>query len=288
MAIIHLMNDQLFLLKNGKPHVSYSEVSTWKSCSWKHKLQYIDLIPQDGKSPHLKYGSIVHDAVESFLNGNPKQFDEVEKSIRDTWAEMGFDSEEFISSQTLRAKAQGWNYAHDSVDAWITSAKTCLEALPEFLNTEFPGWKSVAAEHALYEKIPDLEEGMFKGFIDSVIELPNGKHVILDWKTAGPRGWSQDKKRDFLVHAQLILYKHYWMNHTGKKSKDVKTAFVLLKRNSKHKYAISMVEVGSGPQSVENANKLVKSMVTTMQRGIAVKNRYSCKFCDFFETKYCS
>jgi hypothetical protein len=278
----------LFVLKNKKPHVSYSEVSAWKSCSWRHKLIYIDGVVQDDKSPYLTYGSILHDSIENFLNGNAIDPQSTEQKIRESWSELGFDSEEFISRQTLRAKAQGWNYSHDPVDSWVNSAKTCLEALPEFLNSEFPGWKPVAAEHQLYENIHDLEFGKFKGFIDSVIELPNKKHVILDWKTAGPRGWSSDKKRDFLVQAQLLLYKHYWMNFTGKKSADIKTAFVLLKRNTRLKSAIGIVEVSSGPKSVESANKLVKSMVTTMQRGLAIKNRYSCKFCEFKDTSHCT
>jgi len=278
---------KLPLLKNKKPHISYSEVSAWKSCSWRHKLVYIEGLTQDEKSPYLTYGTILHDAMESFLNGTPKNPNDVEKSIREAWLELGFDSDEFISRQTLRAKGQGWNYTHDPVDMWVISAKTCLEALPIFLEKEFPGWKPVAAEHALYEAIEGVEFGKFKGFVDAIIELPNGKHVILDWKTAGPRGWSSDKKQDFLVQAQIILYKHYWMLLTGKPSGHVKTAFVLLKRNTKSKSAIGIVEVGSGPKMVEAANKMVVSMIKTMQRGLALKNRNSCKYCEFQGTQLC-
>lgn len=276
------------LLKNKKPHVSFSEVSAWKSCSWRHKLLYIDGMSQDDKSPYLTYGTILHDAVESFLNGSQINVEEVQEKIRSSWAELGFDTDEFISRQTLRAKGQGWNYNHDNVDAWANSAKTCLEALPKFLDSQFPGWKPVAAEHALYEEIEGIEFGKFKGFIDSVIELPNGKHVILDWKTAGPRGWSSDKKKDFLVLAQVILYKHYWMKITGKSSRDVKTAFVLLKRNTRPTSAIGIIEVSSGPKVMQEASKMVVSMIKTMQKGIAIKNRYSCKYCDFVGTPHCT
>lgn len=283
-----LQKIDLPLLKNGKPHISYSEVSTWKNCSWRHKLLYLDGITSDDKSPYLSYGSLVHNAVEGFLNGKPTDLDIIEVGIRKAWDENGFDTPEYISSQTLRAAGQGWKYNHDNVDAWVKSGRTCIEALPIFLESQFPGWKSVAAEHALYESIEGLDVGKFKGFIDSVIELPNGKHVILDWKTAGPKGWSQDKKRDFMVHAQIILYKHYWMRLTGKSSKDVKTAFVLLKRNSKLKSAIAIVEASSGPKSIEKANKVVANMVKTMERGMFIKNRYSCKFCEFQGTSHCA
>ena len=280
--------NELPLLKNGKPHVSYSEVGTWKGCSWRHKLLYIDGLGKYEANIYADYGHVVHSAVELFLNGTPIDLDKVEKELRDLWEERKYDDEAKIASRTLSAKAQGWNYTHDKVDTWVKSARTCLEALPIFLDSQFPGWKAVSAEHALYEDIEGLEFGKFKGFIDSVIEMPNGKHVILDWKTAGPRGWSLDKKRDFNVHAQLILYKHYWMRITGKPSRDVQTHFVLLKRNAKLKSAIAIVPVSGGPKSVEKANKMVSSMVKTMQRGLAIKNRFSCQFCEFKDTEHCT
>ena len=282
------MTQELPLLLNKKPHVSFSEVSIWKSCSWRHKLIYIDSHTKEEKSPYLTYGKLTHSAIEEFLNTGSSNLDLLEEQLRQSWKDNDFDSDEFVAAQTLKAKSQGWNYVHDPVDLWVKSARTCLMALPTFLDKNFPGWKHVATEHGLYESIDDVEFGKFKGFIDSVIELPNGKHVILDWKTAGPRGWSQDKKRDFGVQAQLILYKHYWMKITGKPSKDVKTAFVLLKRNTSQKSAIGIVEVSSGPKMLEKATKMVVSMVKTMQRGSFMKNRYSCKFCEFANTPHCT
>ena len=280
--------DGLPLLRNNKPHVSYSEVSAWKSCSWRHKLIYLEGLTTDEKSPYLEYGTLLHSAIESFLNGVPIDLEMLETNVRKAWNEQGFDTPEFISRQTLRSAAQGWKYKHDVVDVWVQSARTCLEALPIFLNAQFPGWKLVTAEKMIYSNIGSVEFGKFKGFIDAVIELPNGKHVIIDWKTAGPGGWSRDKQRDFNVHAQLILYKHFWMELTGKPSKDVKTTFVLLKRNSKPKSAIATVGVSSGPTSSEKAMKTVVSMVKTMQRGLFIKNRYSCKFCEFLNTPHCT
>jgi len=276
------------ILKNKKAHVSFSEVSCWKSCSWKHKLAYIDGIAAEAKSPYLTYGTIMHDAVEHFLNGNPKSIEEVHKTIKEEWEKVGLDSPDFILEQEKRAKSQGWKYSHEKVESWCESAKNCLEALPIFLEKEFPGWKPVAAEFSLYEKIQGVDAGYFKGYIDSVIELPNGKHVILDWKTAGPRGWNWEKRQDPLVQAQVILYKHYWMKVTGKSSRDIKASFVLLKRNSKVKSAIDIVETSAGPKSMETAEKMVVSMVKLMEKGVAIKNRYSCKYCEYANTPHCT
>ena len=50
-----------------KEHVSYSEVRQWKECPWRHKLLYIDKLRTFEESPHLHYGTIIHDACEHFL-----------------------------------------------------------------------------------------------------------------------------------------------------------------------------------------------------------------------------
>ena len=287
MEFIQESIPQLTLLKNGKPHVSYSEVSTWHVCPWKHKLAYIDNLSTFEDSPYLEYGTILHDALEGFLKGKTIDIESVHHKIRLAWDEKGFDTPAFVVHQTAKSDSQGWKYKHVPLSDWLASAKNSLEQLPTFLDEQFPGWKPVAAEHNLYEPVDDEKEGLFKGFIDCVIELPNGKHVVIDWKTAGARGWNRDKKQNFLTQAQLILYKHYWMKITGKSSKDVKTAFILLKRDSKPGKSMAIVEVSSGPKSLNQANKLVNSMLRGMRAGMTLKNRLSCRFCEFANTSHC-
>ena len=288
MEIGEKNSEDLPNLKNGKPHVSYSEVSMWQSCPWKHKLTYIDKVSTFEESPYLDYGTIVHDAVESFLKGSPIDIELAHDKIRAVWKKKGFDSPEFVEKQSKKADSQGWKYRHVSLSGWLESAKNSLEQLPLFLEEEFPGWKPVSAEHYLYEDVDGTEAGKFKGFIDCVLELPNGRHVVIDWKTAGPRGWHRDKQRDFLVQAQLVLYKHYWMKESGKSSHQIKTAFVLLKRDSKPGKSVSIVNVSAGPKARKKANKMVSGMLRGMNSGFSIKNRMSCKFCEFANTQYCT
>lgn len=276
-----------------KPHISYSEVKIWKECAWRHKLSYIDGIEGSPPTQHLVYGTLVHACVEYFLL-NRKLDDRLsllESEIREEWKKYGFDTEEFITDQKARAKKQGWNYVHNFVDEWVQWAKVSVESIPDFLETTFPAWELVSAEEALYESIEN-KSLKFKGFIDAIIRVPtkNGKYKywILDWKTASPRGWSLEKKRDFMMHAQIALYKSFWGPKNNISLRDIKTGFVLLKKGLKKEKTCQLIEISTGPSTLEKANKLVSNMISTVSKGFFLKNRNSCKFCDFSGTAHCS
>jgi hypothetical protein len=274
-----------------KEHVSYSEVRQWKECPWRHKLIYIDKLQSFEESPHLHYGTIVHDACEHYLKTKELNLEEVKNKIKSSWEEHGFDSDDFILLQTNRALLQGWKYKHNKVGDWIEWAQTCLLALPDFLEENFPNWEVVAAEEKLYESIESFTNTKFKGYIDCIIRIPqkNGKYKywILDWKTASARGWSTDKKRDFLTQAQVVLYKNYWAKKNNINLTDVLCGFVLLKKVKKKDKACQIIRVASGPKTLEKSNKLVRSMIKGMNSNLVLKNKQSCKFCDFANTEFC-
>ena len=78
------------------------------------------------------------------------------------------------------------------------------------------------------------------------------------------------------------------MKVSEKPSNKIKSCFVLLKRDSKPGKSISLVEVSSGPETMNKANKLVQGMLKGMRTGFAIKNRMSCKFCEFENTPHCT
>jgi hypothetical protein len=280
------------MLPTGKAHLSFSEIKMWKECSWKHKLFHIDKINLQEESPHLYYGTIVHGAIEDFLQKREMNIDETLQTLSEVWEQYGFDSNDFIHSQTKRAKRDGWNYKHMPLIEWQASARNCLQTLPNFLDENFSFWRTIDVEHELYEQVDGLNEIRFKGFIDAILLTKDDKGRkkvwMLDWKTASPRGWDSQKQRDFMMQAQLMLYKTFWAVKMELDLKDISCAFVLLKKNTKPEKCIQMIPVSVGPKAVEKSQKLLRSAAKGIQSGIALKNRDSCKFCEYRGTVHCT
>lgn len=257
------------LLPTGKVHVSYSEISDWLDCSYRHKLKHIDKINLDKPSIHTEYGRAIHDALEGFV-----------------MSKVAPVPEEVASNfEGLMAKlASEHNVVHEKkeIESFSKSIPSLLKAVPAFLDSEFPGWSAHAAEMALMESIEGQTNKKFKGFIDSVIRVPRSAksiaktstshsvssntimrlselkalsaqvaetqekqvlsekdsaesppveydYYIIDWKTTN-YGWSPDKKRDYQKQLQLILYKHFFCKIMNLPLERVKCGFVLLKR----------------------------------------------------------
>ena len=272
-----------------KEHVSFSEMKQWKECSWRHKLLYIDKLSTFEESPHLHYGTIIHDACEHFLKTRELKVEEAKAKIKKAWDENGFDSDDFIQLQSQRAKLQGWNYKHSKIEDWLRWTEASLNSLEEFLDDTFPDWELVSAEDPLYESISDITT-KFKGYIDCIIKVPyknDYKYWIIDWKTSSGRGWSIDKQRDFLTQSQIILYKHFLGTKNNIDMKKIQCGFVLLKKVKKQGKSCQLIKVSSGPKSIEKANKIIRSMIKNVSKSIYLKNRMSCKFCIFKDTDHC-
>tara|TARA_B100001059_G_C17815473_1_gene574942 strand:+ start:968 stop:1801 length:834 start_codon:yes stop_codon:yes gene_type:complete len=272
-----------------KEHVSFSEMKQWKECSWRHKLLYIDKLSTFEESPHLHYGTIIHDACEHFLKTRELKIDEAKAKIKKAWDENGFDSDDFIQLQSQKSKLQGWNYKHSKLEDWLKWTDASLNSLKEFLDDTFPDWELVSAEDPLYESIDNIPT-KFKGYIDCIIKIPyknDYKYWIIDWKTSNGRGWSIEKQRDFLTQSQIILYKHFWGTKNKIDMKKIQCGFVLLKKVKRQGKSCQLIKVSSGPKSIEKANKIIRSMIKNVSKNIYLKNRMSCKFCIFKDTDHC-
>ena len=278
------------IFPTGKPHVSYSEIKIWKECTWKHKKMYIDKIQTWEDNPYAEFGTIIHDSIENYLKTGEMNTDDVEQKLRDKWDEYGFEDPAYIKKMHAQRAKFDLKYRHEKFSSWVKSAFSILASIPDFMKDNFGEWTYISAEEQLYEPI-DGQELKFKGFIDAIIKSNiNGKekYWIIDWKTTGPRGWYPDKRRDFLTQAQIGLYKKYWSQRENISMNEIGCGYALLKRNTKPEKCAWFMQVSVGPKFVAKADKLVDSMVRTVNKGLFLKNRTSCRFCSFYQTEHCT
>jgi len=288
-------------LPTGKPHVSFSELSMWFGCTWAHKLAQIDKLDKYVQNVHALFGTAIHAALQDFLETRKMKVEIATDMIDKMWDKMRANPpSDVLSGDDL----EKWKQSFSKVDiktprgrvivqgreTWKKQARAILAEIPAFMDDNFPNWEFVEAEHQLYEQVEGFEHA-FKGFIDGVITCldKRGKKRLtwlIDWKTS-TRGWFKEKKQDVMTKNQLILYKRFWCQKTGANFKDVRCAFVILKREGKPGTLCDFFPVSVGDITSERAGKLVKDMLVTLHRGIAIKDRTGCKWCDYFGTEHC-
>ena len=258
-------------LKTGKPHVSFSELSCWKECSWRHKLQHVDKLGEFKHSVALAFGTLQHAAIEQFVSTGSVNIEEFDQKLAEQWKEHDFEKD----CPLALAQEQLHN---------IT-----LEFKP-FMDQTFPEWKHVASEFQLYEQIQDTKHA-FKGFIDLIIEVPGkrGKKLywIIDLKTT-QWGWDREKKSDETTRYQLIFYKNFWAKKNEIDPKDVRCAFLLLKKRGKPGKFCELIPVSVGDVTTGRAIKTLNNMLCSVNKGVALKNRNACKWCEFKGTEHCT
>ena len=110
--------------------------------------------------------------------------------------------------------------------------------------------------------------------------------MLIDWKTCS-WGWDARKKNDKLIVYQLIFYKHYLALKYDIDPDNVETYFALLKRTAK-KNRVEIFKVTSGKKRTENALKMLKNALYYINRKFTIKNRLSCRYCDFYKTEHCT
>jgi hypothetical protein len=173
----------------------------------------------------------------------------------------------------------------------VVESTAILAEIPTFLDENFPEWSVVDAEHALYEPIEGHSHA-FKGFIDGVIKCKGKRgedlYWIIDWKTSN-RGWFREQKQDVTKQYQLALYKNYWSKkHPDVPFKDIRCAFVILKKSAKQGNHCELFAVSLGEVPVQRSLKVVNNMVTSVKKGLVIKNRDSCQWCEYKGTVHCT
>jgi len=177
----------------GRDYISWSALSTFRTCPLKYKFRYIDGLPEESVSAALVYGSGIHSAVEqhflAILSGDPKP--DVERlmfAYRSAWLPHDPDAIQFGSTET-RASLDA--LAARMLTTFLNSPAASVQGRVLGVEEEIRGM--------LVEGVPDLY-----GRVDLLTEDDN-RLVITDIKTSRGK-WSAEQVED--SGEQLLLYSH--------------------------------------------------------------------------------
>jgi|TARA_B100001094_G_C18151027_1_gene783685 hypothetical protein len=252
-------------------HVSYSEIKLWHECPHRHKLQYIDKLEGFKGNLHTAFGTAIHSVCEHGLLD--------ETLDREKHFLQAF-SEELESLKSKEVEIE--KNLHEQM---LNQYQPIVSTFREELDNYFGDCEVISTEEKLYEDMDD-HDLKFKGYIDLVVRTKDGKYHILDWKTCS-WGWDARKKADKMINYQLTLYKLFWAKKHDVPLNMIETHFGLLKRTAKNNNT-EIFRVTSGPKKIKNALTFLEKAVINIKRSFSIKNRLSCKYCQFYNTEHCT
>ena len=250
-----------------RQHISFSELKIWNECAFKHKLTYIDGLKGFRGNEHTAFGTAMHYVCENVFD---------QKTNLSTMFQQKFLEELTL----LKEDKVGLNKKLIS-EMRIQGEKMLSHILPAVKNT-FKSFEVVSVEEDLY--LPIQNNKKFKGYIDLVLKIDDTYHII-DWKTCS-WGWDMKRRTDKMTTYQLTLYKHFFAKKHNIEPSKIETHFALLKRTAK-KDNVEIFRVTSGSKKTENALKLLDKALYNMDKNVFVKNRLSCRRCEFYKTEHC-
>jgi len=195
----------------GRDYISWSALSTFRTCPLKYKFRYIDGLPEESVSSALIFGTGIHTAVEQHyqaaLSGDPKpDLDALLFAYRSAWLPHDPDAISFGSTET-RSSLDA--LAARMLTAFLNSPAASVRGQVLGVEEEIRGM--------LVEGVPDLF-----GRVDLLTE-DSDSLVVTDIKTSRSR-WSAEQVED--SGEQLLLYSHLASEISpGKK---LKTRFLIV------------------------------------------------------------
>lgn len=252
------------------PHISYSELKNWNNCPYYHKLVNVDKIKGFKGNAFTAFGTAIHSVCERKL---------LQETVNEDYFIQQFES-------CLQRLDDDVEIDEKLVAQMRVQGKELLPEIQTALDDYFGEYKLIAVELPLMEPIKNQQNYKFKGYIDAIVATPDGKIHIFDWKTCS-WGWDARRRAEPMVTYQLTLYKHFYAQRIGADPANIETHFALLKRTAKNN-RVEFFRVTSGPRKTENALKLLNTALFNIKNKRHIKNRLSCRNCEFYKTKHCT
>jgi len=251
------------------PHISYSELKDWVHCAFYHKLTRVDKLQGFKGNAFTAFGTAVHAICENKLLKKEANEEMFIKEFENCLERLDDDIQ--IDQKLVQdMREQG---------------KLIIPEIEGALSDYFEDFEVVAVELPLYEHINGHDGYKFKGYIDAIVTTPDGKFHLFDWKTTS-WGWDAKRRSDAMTTYQLTLYKHFLSKKMEIDPKSIETHFALLKRTAKND-RVEFFRVTCGPRKTKNALNMLNKALYNIKNKRYIKNRLSCRRCNFRHTEHC-
>lgn len=184
-----LTRDQLSVIKSkfGVNDIySYSRVSSHSQCSWQYFLKYVKRIKVWKPNCYSHFGTISHDIIQDFYEGNRDNYELMSSKFEDKVVEYNLTDDEELRFPN-----------DDQRDAYI-------ENMRHYFSNVKPIEYDMACENPVLTVFEGKNRYVFQGYIDSEFLDEDGNLYILDFKTSSDSGFSGKK---LLENArQLMIY----------------------------------------------------------------------------------
>lgn len=283
--------------------ISHSQMTIYRQCPYRWKLQYKDKIRPFSDSINTIFGKAIHDVIQKYLDLMYK----TSKVKADTLDLEEIFKDKFKEEYKKSYKSNSKSHFSDPAEMreFFEDGMLILEYFKKNVSVYFGkrGWHFIGYELPInVSPSKDNPNVRYNGFLDLVFycEL-DGKFKIIDLKTS-KSGWGKQTKDDFGKRSQLLLYKKYFSEQYGVPIEDVDIEFMILKRklweNSDfHQKRIQIFSPPSGKNSISKSSMMVEEFIQDVfENDNKIKEKEykkkpsesNCFFCPFkYDPKNC-
>lgn len=280
-------------------HISYSQLSMFRSCPHKWALQYKDGHKTFSPSIHTVFGTAFHETLQHYLDvmyeksgaaADRENIEELlENKLREEYANQykKNNSQHFSNGEEIR----------EFYDDGVEILKFIKKKRSVYFSKK--GWYLVGCEIPVsITPNSEYKNVIYQGYLDVVLyHEPTDTFKIIDIKTS-TRGWNAKVKKDEEKHFQLILYKKFFSEQFGIPEKNIDIEFLITRRKvyldgEYPQKRIQEFKPASGRNKLNKATRILNEFIETVfdKDGYKEKNyhpqpsKWNCGFCPFKENQ---
>ncbi len=288
-------------------NISYSQMSIFRGCAYRWKLQYKDKIKRFTSSIHTVFGTAMHESMQYYLDyAYEKSFAAADRDI-----DLKEDfQEKYINEYQSQYKKNKESHFSDAAEMreFFEDGVAILEWFKKKRSRYFSkkGTYLVGCEIPIVVA-PNkmLNNILYMGYLDVVTyHEPTDTFKIIDIKTS-TRGWRDQDKKNEDKQFQLLLYKQYFSEQYGIPLDKIEIEFFILKRKvldwddeklmSPHQaYRIQTFTPPSGKIKLGRAKTAINDFINECFNSngkikeadyLKSPSKWNCRFCPYGEDK---